>query len=327
MLACLVAGCRFQFHIKFPPQHRLVLPPPFVVGGGDAQRIGQSKWFIDVPEDYYTKDSGVFWKDGRTWLRVGAVGHGDGDSMRRAVQGMYSGMRYSDARGPLYDSGEVAYLANTPAVFYYGLDSAADEEWVRAYMIGKRAYRVLEGRFPHRDKRDRDSILSSFFTIELKADDAYVPPDSIHFTLDFAGNGWLYDSNVKNLFFYTPSGRKHPMNNMHTDQIMVIQFGQGDKISIDQKDMEGVLGKFEEMKFHFGPHKVRQTKIQGADAMEVSCVGIYQGDSAAFYSLLTGTRQQPLLLAGWVFNDEQLKYMKADRVEAMKKVAATLRVK
>lgn len=327
ILACLAAGCKFHFYIKFPPQHRLVLPPHAFTTKLDGERIGQSKWFIYVPDDYYAKDSGVFRKDARTWVKVGPVEHGDGDSVRRAVQGMYAGMPYSDAKGPLYDSGEIAYVGNSPAVFYYGFDSASDEEWVRAYMFGKKTYRVTEGRFPHKDARDRDSIVCSLFTIEYKVDDAYVPPDSIHFTLDFPGTGWLYDSNVKNLFFYTPSGHKHPMDNMHTDQIMILQFTPGDKISINPAQMKGVMDKFQEMKFRFGPYAIHKTKIEGADAMEVSCVGVYQGDSAVFYSLLTGTKTQPLLLAGWVFNDEQLKYMKADRVEALKKVAATLRVK
>lgn len=148
-----------------------------------------------------------------------------------------------------------------------------------------------------------------------------IRPDSVHYTLQSMGTGWLYDSNVGNIFFYTPSGRAHPARNMLTDQIMIMQFKPSAQLTPSVRHMEDILGGFRQALFHFSPYTIRPTRIGDMDAFEVSCTTKYQGEQNSFYAVLTGTKAQPILFAGWTYEDRE------ERMESIRKVAATLRVR
>ena len=307
----LLAGCQHPSTPAAQPNRTLHLPPRDVLDMGDEQDARGTKLAILVSYSYIKGDSGFFRKNPKTYIRVWPE-EATGFDTAKAEQG-------PGVLTPLYDRQSVA-IGGWDGVLFYGADADTAKGLERIRVVfgsPKETYRA-EGVFPAGDEAERDTILTSLFSLE---DAGASQTDEAHFTLKTEKSGWWYRIKVRNIYYYAPDENAYPSGQLDKDQFMVIQFkpAQGFKASI--RNMEILLDRFKQLQLEFPAYTIVPTRIGDMDAVEVTCRTTYRKVPNTFYAVLTGTREQPLLLAGWVYHDA------AAKVASMKAAASTLRIK
>jgi hypothetical protein len=318
----LFSACRSMI----PRDHTLHQPGmgKFYYKNFNRSQVPGTKLFIQTAGDYIPDaKKGLYRKDADTYIEVGPQEMVGLDKAAPAIDIRFQQIPYDPVKGPLYYRTETE-IGGDKALLYYGKDSARGKEKIWLFIGNLDHMFKVTAVFPADDPETLDTINYSLHSLFEEPDAPYVPADSIRYTLDLGNSGFWYDSNIKNVFYYSLTGREHPANRMLRTQFFVVVFSPV-KSRLDQM-MHAVMARFVEMNFHFPPYQVTRKKVGGMDAWEVDCKTTFQGEGNSFYALLTGTPARPLLLAGWVYPDPVYKN-EDERIAGIRAVAQTLRLK
>ena len=285
----------------------------------DEIQIPGTKLFIRITGDFKAMPGG-FRRDSSTYITVSAPEEVGIDKVAPGINVRFQQMHLDAYQGPLYYWTETE-IGGMRSVIYYGKDSVKGRDKVWAF-IGDHdhMYRVTAV-FRSDDAATADTLNYCVHSLEEHFDAPFVLPDSIKYTLDLTNSGFWYDSNVKNVFYYTPSGDAHPATNLMTDQFFVITFRPING-TLPQL-MQEVMHQFSRMNFNLPAYQINRKTVNGMDAYEVDCNATFQGQETSFYALLTGTPARPLMLGGWVYQGQN----QEDRIAAIRQVAKTLKPK
>lgn len=300
-------------------KHSFESPAPNAFSHKDFEeiQIPGSKMFIQAPLDFKSVNGGLR-RDSNTYIVVGPP---EEIGMEKAAPGInlqFQQIHQDAYQGPLYYWAETE-VGGRRSLVYYGVDSIKGRDKVWIFTGGHDHIYRITAVFPSDDAATADSMNFALHTLDEHPDAPYVPEDSIRYSLDLAYSGFWYDSNVKNVFYYSTTGHEHPAYQIMTDQFFVVVFPPING-SLEQM-MGGVMAKFKDMNFHFPVYKINHKTVNGMDAYEVDCKTKFQGDDNSFYCLLTGTPARPLMLAGWTFENQE------ERIAGIRKVAQTLKLK
>ncbi len=312
----LLAGCQPKATTPPPPNHILQLPPRDVLDISDQEHVRGTKLVIRVPYSYIRQDSGIFRKTAKAYIQVWPSDTPGFDIARPGIEAGFAKAHYDSLNGPLYDHQEVA-IGGWDGLLSYAVEPTAHMEHVTVVFGDHLSSYKAEGFFPAGDGAERDTILASLFSL---TEDGAID-HAFHHTLATEHSGWWYNGAVGNVYYYSPNQDAHRFGDLQTDECMVIQFKPAQGFSASIRNLEAFLQSFRRLGLQFPPYTIVPIQIGNMDAVEVACEATYRGKPNAFYAVLTGTRAQPLLLAGWVYNNDRA------RIASMKRVASTLRVK
>jgi hypothetical protein len=315
LVTLALPGCRFS------QNHFLRLPdsakPEYASG---EQRVPKSKLFIRAPDDYFShNDSGIFRKDTATYIWVHRPVDQDFYEVTPKIDRILRNTHFDPVAGPNYDHQKMN-ISGCEAYFWYGVDSVPGRERIELFEGNGDFWMKADAIFPTGNARARDTAINTLMSLYYKVDDPYFDPDSMKFTLDLAGTGWFYDSNVTNSFYYTPSGRSHPARYIAEDQFSVTLYPPG-QLAITPRSMYLVMHSFENKDFNFAPYHIVPTRVGLLAGYEVETPGIFKGAANHFYALLVGTDDRPVLVAGWTYDERALD------VKSVKVVAHSLLLK
>jgi hypothetical protein len=212
-------------------------------------------------------------------------------------------------------------LGRFPALLIYGPGKRAGQEELLLIFGDDSCTAMLTAYFPGGAEAARNDLLAALLSAVVNKDAVINEADMDNFTVDVAGTGFLFNSRLSSVSYYTINGKGDPVNGDAVDQIMVLSLPPLNDQEKRKAYALKMLEQYRQNKISIPSYELNEIAIGEKKAIEITFTGNYNGKYMYVYQVVLGDEKTTVLFCGMAYRKKE------EMMKQFKAVAGTLRTR